>query len=333
MPLTEAGPILRAAGDGDLKTLTAILEQNREWANAIGANPYWGGRVQPLHLAVTWGQEEAVRILLEAGAHPSGENEGYGGWSPLMLSASKGFDEISNQLEGAGAYVGLFEAAALGRTRTVVQILAGNPERAQHVNGDGTTPLHLAATIEVTDLLLDAGGLPGLRDGYGSTPLDSALLRAARRAEGSEEVARRLIEAGAEADLITWAALGDIPRLGRELDVAPEAIDAHNRPGATPLQAAVGHGRLETVRFLLGRGANPNAPDGEGILPLHWATRAPRDDLAIVRELLAAGANPRGRDGHHKATPASWAEFQRRPELERLLRQAEQTAGASPTLG
>lgn len=326
MPLIDAGPILRAAGDGDLDTLTHLLEQDRAWANVIGTNPYWGGRLQPLHVAVTWGQEEAVRILLEAGAHPSGENEGYGGWSPLMLAATRGFDGIARRLEEAGAFVGLFEGAALGRTRTVSEILAGNPERAQHVTVDGTTPLHLAATPEVVDLLLSAGAIPTLRDGYGCTPLDAALKRAARHAEGADEVARQLIAAGAEADVTTHAALGDIPRLGRELDATPGALDEHNRPGTTPLLAAVAHGRLETVRYLLRRGANPNTPDSDGILPLHWATRAPRDDIAIVRELLEGGADPRGRDPQHRATPASWAEFQRRPRLEEVLRRAESAA-------
>jgi ankyrin repeat protein len=313
-----------------METLARMLEQDRAWANVVGANPYWGGRVQPLHLAVTWAQDEAVRVLLEAGAHPSGENEGYGGWSPLMIAASKGLDGIVRKLEDAGAYIGLYEGAALGRTRVVAEILSGNPERARHVTVDGTTPLHLAATAEVAELLLNAGALPNLRDGYGATPLDAAIARTGRRAEGAEGVARRLMAAGADVDVVSHAALGDITRLGRELDDDPAALNAHNRPGATPLTAAVAHGRLETVRFLLGRGANPNAPDGDGIQPLHWVARSGRDDLAIARELLAAGANPLGRDGQHKSTPASWAEFQRRPELERLLRLAEGVPASGP---
>jgi ankyrin repeat protein len=323
MSLAEAGPMLQAAGDGDIETLQRLLEENRECANVVGANPYWGGRVQPLHMAVTWGQDAAVALLLEAGAHPSGENDGYGGWSPLMLAATKGFDDIATRLEEAGAYVGLFEAAALGRTRTVAEILSGNQERAKHVTVDGTTPLHMAATADVAGLLLDAGALPALRDGYGGAPLDAALARAGRGGPDADEVALRIIEAGADTDLMTFAALGDTVRLGRELDRAPGGIDEQNRAGSTPLVAAVAHGRLEAVRFLLSRGANSNLPDCDGIQPLHWSARAPRDHLAIARALLAAGANPNGRDGEHKATPASWAEFQRRPELERLLRSAE----------
>ena len=39
MPLADAGPVLRAAGDGDLETLSRVLEQDRTLANALGANP------------------------------------------------------------------------------------------------------------------------------------------------------------------------------------------------------------------------------------------------------------------------------------------------------
>lgn len=319
MPLVDAGPILRAAGDGDLETLSRLLEQDRALANALGANPYWGGRVQPLHMAVTWCQEAAVKMLLEAGADPSGENEGYGGWSPLMLAATRGFDRIVESLATAGAYIGLFEAAALGRTRDVAHLLAGNAERAQHVTPDGTSPLHLAATRDVADLLLDAEALVGLRDGYGCTPLDAAIARAGRGDAASEDVARRLIEVGADVDVITFAALGDVRRMESALDAEPSALDEHNRAGATPLRAAVAHGRVEAVRYLLSRGANPHISDSDGIQPLHWVTRAPRNDLEIARLLLAAGANPAARDGQHRATPAAWAEFQRRPELRRLL--------------
>ncbi|MDX1392910.1 MAG: ankyrin repeat domain-containing protein [Gemmatimonadota bacterium] len=326
MTSIDEGAVLRAAGDGELEALRRLLERDRELANVVGANPYWGGRVQPLHLAVTWTQEEAVRILLAAGADASGDNAGYGGWSPLMLAATRGLESIVGLLVDAGARVGLFEAAALGRARTVAEILAGNPDRAKHVLPDGTTPLHLAATREIADLLLEAGAVPTLRDGYGGAPLDAAIARAARGCGDSEAVARRLIAAGAEVDAATYAALGDLEALDAELDRYPDALHELSARGAAPLHAAAARGRLNAVRHLLKRGADPDQRDGEGIRPLHWVTRAPRDDTAIARALLDAGADPLARDDEHDATPAGWAAFQRRPTLEQLLREAEERA-------
>ena len=85
------------------------------------------------------------------------------------------------------------------------------------------------------------------------------------------------------------------------------------------------HGRLEAVRYLLSRGANPRISDSDGIQPLHWVARAPQNDIEIARLLVAAGANPAALDGQHKATPAAWADFQRRPELSRFLQSSERT--------
>lgn len=314
--------ILRASGDGDLEALHRLLHRDPELANAVGQNPYWGGRVQPLHLAVTWGREQAVTNLLDRGADPSGDNGGYGGWSPLLLAAVKGYEEIARRLEIAGAYVGLFEAAALGRLPMVREILGGNPDRAHKNLRDGTTPLHVAATVEVADVLLEARVAPGILDEYGSTPLDAALARAASGSAGGEAVARRLIEFGARTDASIFAALGDLDGLARAVAEDPAAIRAPGRNRRPPLHTAVSHGRLDAVSWLLEHGAPPNQPDADGIQPLHWVSGAPRHELEIARRLLAAGGDPRARDGQHDATPASWAEFQRRPELVELLRRA-----------
>ena len=314
---------LRAAGDGDLDTLTRLLSGDPELVNAVGQNPYWGGRVQPLHLAVTWDREDAVGVLLQNGADPSGENDGYGGWSPLLLAAAKGYASIARRLEIDGAYVGLFEAAALGRIEMVRELLQANPERAHRTLRDGTTPLHVAATVEVAEAFIEARVMPGAVDEYGGTPLDAAVARAACGSLEGEAIARRLIETGLRTDATVWAALGDVEALSRAVDGDALVARAAGRNGRPPLHTAVAHGRLEAVNWLLQRGVPPNQPDADGIQPLHWVAGAPRNGLEIARRLLAAGADPRARDGRHDATPAGWAEFQRRPELETLLRQAE----------
>lgn len=323
MNAADIDAILRAAGDGDLDVMNRLLAREPALAGAIGQNPYWGGRVQPLHLAVTWGREDAVTTLLERDADPSGDNDGYGGWSPLLLAAVKGYETIARRLEVAGAYVGMFEAAALGRLDMVRELLAANRDRAHHSLRDGTTPLHVAATVEVADEFLGARVAPGIVDEYGSTPLDAALARAAAGSADADAVARRLIEVGAMADASVFAAIGDVEHLAAAVDADPSAIRVPGRTGRPPLHSAASHGRLDAVAWLLERGAPPNQPDADGIQPLHWVAGAPSHQVEIARRLLAAGADPRARDGRHDATPASWARFQRCPELEDLLRRAE----------
>ena len=311
---------LFAAGSGDEPTLRRLVEAEPGLVRTVGDNPFWGGRVQPLHLAVTRNRPGCVTLLLEAGADPNGDNEGYGGWSPLMLAAAQGRTELAERLERAGARVGLFEAAALGRAAVVASLLDEDPGRARAATPDGTTALHLAATATIAAGLLAAGADPDAVDAYGGTPLDRAADRAARGDDDAPGVADRLLAAGARADATTFAALEDLEGLARALEERPQDLDRPGRSGQTPLQAAAGHGRIAAVEWLLERGADPNAADAHDVTPLHALAGAVTNGPEIARRLLAAGADLDRRDGHHDAIPADWAAFQERPALETVLR-------------
>jgi len=311
---------LFAAGIGDEPALRELLERAPDLVRAVGDNPFWGGRVQPLHLAVTRNRPGCVALLLAAGADPDGDNEGYGGWSPLMLAAGR--PALVEALENARARIGFPEAVALGREPVVARFLDEDPARARAATPDGTTPLHLAATAAIAERLLDAGAELDAVDDYGGTPLDRAVAGAAAGDGGRAAVARCLLARGARADAATFAALDDLEALARALDERPEDLDRPGRAGRTPLQAAAAHGRLSAVEWLLARGAEPNAADRDGVTPLHAVAGAPADGLEIARRLLEAGADPTRRDGHHDAVPADWAAFQERPELEAALRTA-----------
>jgi ankyrin repeat protein len=72
---------------------------------------------------------------------------------------------------------------------------------------------------------------------------------------------------------------------------------AKNRRGAEPLHYAADANhwdpaaQAEMIAFLLSVGADPNAVDGSGVVPLHRAVRT--RSLAAVRALLDGGANAR----------------------------------------
>jgi hypothetical protein len=67
-------------------------------------------------------------------------------------------------------------------------------------------------------------------------------------------------------------------------------ITARNRLGATPLHFAVGSGRVDVVKLLLRRGADPNAVNEFGT-PLHYAGISGNATDELIRLLLAAGAD------------------------------------------
>jgi ankyrin repeat protein len=79
----------------------------------------------------------------------------------------------------------VYDAAAVGRTRALAELLDVDPDAARRIAAGGETALHLAAECgrkDAVELLLDHGADPTARDGEGRTPADLAAAR------GHEEV-------------------------------------------------------------------------------------------------------------------------------------------------
>lgn len=239
----------------------------------------------------------------------------------------------------------LFAALRHGDARQVRTALdAGASPMTRDAQGD--PPLLLAASYGDTAclrLLLDRGAELNTTNAAGST----ALLRAA----GDFEKVSLLVQRG--ADVNARSALGNTPLMlaarpanshravGLLLARGADA-NATNRFGGTALMAAVAGGDAQSIRLLLGHGANPNAQPGVGPgdfifggarSPLLWA--AYRGDTASLKLLVDAGAdvNAEGSLG----TPLSQAAWANRTPAARWLlehgakaNQASQMDGYTP---
>jgi ankyrin repeat protein len=162
-------------------------------------------------------------------------------------------------LLAANPPIDVFDAAALGRSGRLRELLTKDPTLTAAVSTDGFTPLHLAAFFgqaETTRVLIHAGAdLDAVsRNPLQVRPLNSAA--AARR----DDVARMLVEAGA--------------------DVSSVMAD-----GFTPLHAAAQNGDVELVELLLDRGARADARARDGRTPADVAADA--DHPMLARRLRA----------------------------------------------
>lgn len=92
----------------------------------------------------------------------------------------------------------------------------------------------------------------------------------------------------AGAALHKAAAAGDLPTLQSLLAASPGDIDSRDSAGRTAVMLATLNGRGDVVQLLLQHGADPNAPDAQGLTPLQAATRG--NQPAIAQALQQAGA-------------------------------------------
>jgi ankyrin repeat protein len=152
----------------------------------------------------------------------------------------------------------------------------------------------------------------------GRTPLGEAA------AEGHLEVARLLIEEGAELNPggFSWplwraAAGGHLDMVKLLLDAGAD-VNGRGHGGESPLHAACREGEFEIAVVLLSRGADIEARDTDGRTPLDCAARM--GQTSSVEFLLDHGANVNARD-NGGTTPLGQAIRYDENEVAELLRQ------------
>jgi ankyrin repeat protein len=158
------------------------------------------------------------------------------------------------------------------------------------VDDGRATALHHAAAADdrrSAEALIAAGADMDVRDAqHGSSPVLWA------NNFGHREMVDLLLRHGARLNASDAAKLGLTAVVSGFLDDVPDSIDtAIGWP--TPLVGAVSNGHESTVHLLLDRGADPNAPAGNGQTPLDatkWVDDPARRDR-IIDTLRRHGAS------------------------------------------
>eukprot|EP00752_Nemacystus_decipiens_P014375 g12786.t1 len=194
---------------------------------------------------------------------------------PLEHGAARGDLDLVNTLLQAGADGSAGWRGCRGRTLLDAAAVGGNPDVVMALLGAGAQP-----DVNVVSL----------------SPKRSALYVATIC--GHEEVARRLIQAGADVrfedpvdqcSILHEAACDGRGQLVNDLLIAGADPNAFAKVYGMPLHQAASMGHDGVVSSLLRRGANVDALDHVGGTALMWAAVGGR--LTAVKTLLAAGAD------------------------------------------
>jgi ankyrin repeat protein len=203
--------------------------------------------------AVKAGETQTVRDLLaEDGTQAAARDES--GVSALMHALYRQRKDLAELLRAARPDLDVFEAASLGRSDLVEELVERNPRLANARSGDGYTPLHFAAFF------------------------------------GEERVARVLLEHHADAGAVADNPMQVMPlhsaAAGRNLAIVRALLEhgapvnARQQKGWTALHAAAQHGDQPMVELLLKYGANPNAKNDDGHTPDQVANEKGHTEIA-----------------------------------------------------
>ncbi|KAM0548199.1 hypothetical protein ACHAPJ_009998 [Fusarium lateritium] len=225
----------------------------------------------PLFYAVSNGQEEAVRWLLDV--------------TDSDLRPTKARDLYGQTL--------LCCAAEHGQYLIVKLLLERDDVDVNHLDNEHSTPLSLAARkghIDVVKLLLST---EGVRPDSGKPPPLSVAARLGRL-----EIVRLLLQDGrsdidsrvsyGQTPLVNAAEFGHIEIVKLLLSTPGVEIGSRNEQGDTALARAAKSNQYSIVKLLLTvEGIDPNSKNNEGMTPLSWATAD--GYLEVVRLLLSDG--------------------------------------------
>ena len=293
-PASPDVDIFKAASDGNLKA----LKQHIAAGTDLDQRSIPQDQSTPLMLAAVFGQAEAAKALMEAGAKLDLKNKD--GSSALMTAAFLCHPEIVQALLDKGADKNITNNTG----STALQSVEGPFGNVQFVydiiNGLVFQPAGLpldyqrikATRPRIAELLRQSGGKAAGPAGAGAGNLQVDIFKAA--ADGNLEALKQHLAAGTDLDQrspqdqstpLMLAALFGQAEAAKALMEAGAKVDLKNNDGNTALNMAAFLCRTETVQALLDKGADRNIRNNDGGTALD-GVQVPWNNIKTVYELL-----------------------------------------------
>ncbi len=259
---------------------TAMVEQLRD-ARPLLINSRNDDGLTPLHIAISEGNEETMRLLLSNGAHYNVKNTI--GASPGRQAAWFGRKDLLAVLD---IIDGFFKALHRGDRDVVSQLIADHGALVLNARDAlSQTPVHVAAArgdLELLRLLVQRGAEFDPHTILAPSPLESATERGHARAAG---LLQRLVKFH---EAVTANDIAGIEGLLGDADDALLLANSIASAGRYPIHTAAASGSLPVLNALIAAGCDLNAVDPDGATALYLAAKNGRVD-AVERLLGIAG--------------------------------------------
>jgi ankyrin repeat protein len=191
----------------------------------------------------------------------------------------------------------LHVAAQRGDVALAVALIMDDPSEVNVRDRDGATPLSIAAQeghVEMVRFLLEKGAAIDVRTNYRGAPLSTAAFYSSPTVVKLLQE-KGPVDAVGATPLYVAAQEGNVAVVKLLLEKGA-AIEARADDGSTPLATAAQHAHLDVVQLLVEKGATVDTKDNNGATPLARATQNSGGlvdrHLETAKFLLEKGANP-----------------------------------------
>jgi ankyrin repeat protein len=317
---------IRAVENGDVKTVSAMLNRNSRFAQV--EQRHKAGSEPVLCIALRRDRKQIVRLLLSHGASPKNY--------PRALRFAQDLETLGLLIE-QGANVNwrdgdnfeptaLHFFAAIGKTE-LAELLIDHGADLDARNNQGLTPLHSAALegqLDTAKLLIAKGAKIDAKSKGNKTPFDYAVRPvwdeevyrySHERMRRCKEVATYLLTCGSSCTIFDLAWLGEMERVAEMIKSTPSLANAQAN-GEPLLFAAVRGGDGAVVEHLLANGAELRVKGRYQQTPLQVAAYIGHTD--VVRILVDHGADIDER-GPWGETALHWASVRGHMDVVSLL--------------